>query len=111
VVTNSSDGENTGHIGYTRTRGTFHVGSACIAGRQHEEDFFLAGVILGRSRAAQGAERDHMNSLQEPKDAPGRDNYDLVLFEDETEARPAWLACNPNKLNFLPAAYNELLAL
>jgi hypothetical protein len=41
-----------------------------------------------------------MNSLQEPKDAPGRDNYDLVLFEDETEARPAWLACNPNKLNF-----------
>jgi hypothetical protein len=52
-----------------------------------------------------------MNSLQEPKDAPGRDNYDLVLFEDETEARPAWLACNPNKLNFLPAAYNELLAL
>jgi hypothetical protein len=81
-----------------------------LVGR-HEEDFFLAGVILGRSRAAQGAERDHMNSLQEPKDAPGRDNYDLVLFEDETEARPAWLACNPNKLNFSPAAYNELLAL
>jgi hypothetical protein len=30
-----------------------------------------------------------VNSLQEPKDALGRDYYDRVLFEDETEARPS----------------------
>ncbi len=54
-----------------------------------EEEFFLIREILGRSQAALRAELDHMNSLQEPKDALGRNNYDLVLFEDDTEARPS----------------------
>jgi PAS domain S-box-containing protein len=49
-----------------------------------EEDFFLIREILGRSQAALRAELDHVNSLQEAKDALGRNNYDLVLFEYET---------------------------
>ena len=36
--------------------------------------------ILGRSQAALRAELDHVNSLQEPKDALGRNDCDLVLF-------------------------------
>lgn len=46
-----------------------------------------------------------------PKDALGRSEYDLVLFEDETEARPSLVGASPDKLNFFSAAYNELLAL
>ena len=58
----------------------------CWVGSQ-EEDFFF--IRLGRSQAALRVERHHVNWLQEPKDALGRDNHDLVLFEDETEARPS----------------------
>jgi two-component system, cell cycle sensor histidine kinase and response regulator CckA len=49
-----------------------------------EEDFFLIREILERSQAALRAELDHVNSLQEAKDALSRNNYDLVLFEYET---------------------------
>ena len=52
-----------------------------------EEDVSLVG-FFGRSQAALRVERHHVNWLHEPKDALGRDNHDLVLFEDETEARP-----------------------
>ena len=45
-----------------------------------EEDFFLIREILERSQAALRAELDHVNSLQEAKDALSRNNYDLVLF-------------------------------
>jgi hypothetical protein len=54
-----------------------------------EEGFFLMGEILGRSQAALRAELDHVNSLQEPKEALGRNHHHFVLFEDETEARPS----------------------
>jgi hypothetical protein len=70
---------NRGHLGYNRTRGTFHVGSACVVGRQSGERFFPCGKILGRSQAALRAKLDHVNSLQEPKAALGRNKYDLVL--------------------------------
>jgi hypothetical protein len=79
--------EKQGDLGYNRTQETFHVGSACVAGRRPRGRFFPCR-ILGRSQAAPRAELDHVNSLREPKDALGRNEYDLVLFEDETEARP-----------------------
>jgi hypothetical protein len=77
-----------------------------------EEDFSLVGRFLAeaRPRRASGG-TGHVNSLQEPKDALGGNKYDLVLFEDETEARPSLVGASPDKLNFFSAAYNELLAL
>jgi hypothetical protein len=47
--------------------------------------------LYGRFLAEAGprAELDHVNTLQEPKDGLGCSYYDLVRFEDETEARPS----------------------
>jgi hypothetical protein len=89
VVINSSDGETKGTLVTTA-----HEELSTSAGRvllvgSREDDFFLIGEILGRSQAALGAELDHVNSLQEPKDALGRNHYHRVLFEEETEARPS----------------------
>lgn len=75
---------NGGHLGYNRTRETFRVGSGCVAGRQPRERFFPGR----RFRAEARPELDQVNSLPKPNDALGRNEYDLVLFEDETEARP-----------------------
>jgi len=89
VVTNSSDGEAERTLLTTAHEelSTSAVRGLLVGGR--EEDFFLVREILGRNQAALRAELDHMNSLQEPKDALGRNDYDLVLFEDESEARPS----------------------
>jgi hypothetical protein len=91
VVTNSSNGETEGTLVTTAQPelSTSAVRALLVGGR--EEDFFLIREILGRTQAALWAELDHVNSLQEPKDELERNHHDLVLFEDETEARSSVL--------------------
>jgi hypothetical protein len=78
---------NGGCLGYNRTPGTFHVGSAWLLVGSRAEDFSLVRRFL--AEAGPRAELDHVNTLQEPKDGLGCSYYDLVRFEDETEARPS----------------------
>jgi hypothetical protein len=66
-----------------------------------EEGFSLYRRFLAEARPRSGPEQDHVNSPQEPKDALGRNYCDLVLFADETEARPSLVGASSPQAELL----------
>jgi hypothetical protein len=76
--TSSSGGETDGTLVTTAHEELSTSAVRVLLVGSREEDVSLVG-IFGRSHAAPRAELDHVNSLQEPKDALGRNKYDLVL--------------------------------
>jgi PAS domain S-box-containing protein len=84
VVTDFSDGETEGILVTAEKKVLASSSVRVLLVGSREEDFFPIREILSRSQATLRAELDHVNSLQEAKEALGRTNYELVLFEYDT---------------------------